>query len=104
MAKKVQVISIDSNEVLFSCEVAEEEKAYAYASEMEEIGVEVKVVSPNVTDTLSDALGLNIENQEKFQESIFEEIYEHEGHEKPEDTDSCCVKYVSTDLDKSKLQ
>ncbi len=102
MAKKVQVISIDSNEILFSCEVIEEEKAYAYASQMEQIGVEVKVVSPNVTDTLSDALGLDVENQEKFQESIFEEIHHHEGHE-PEDSDSCCVKYVSSEIDKSKL-
>lgn len=102
MAKKVQVISIDSNEILFSCEVIEEEKAYAYASQMEQIGVEVKVVSPNVTDTLSDALGLDVENQEKFQESIFEEIHHHEGHES-EESDSCCVKYVSSDIDKSKL-
>lgn len=102
MSKKVQVISIESNEVLFSCEISEEEKAYAYATQMEEIGVDVKIVSPNVTDTLSDALGLDTENQEKFQESIFEEIHDHEGQE--ENSDSCCVKYISTDLDKSKLQ
>jgi hypothetical protein len=101
MSKKVQVISIDSKEVLYSCEVAEEEKAYAYASQMEEIGIDVKIISPNVTDTLSDALGLSVENQEKFQESIFEEIHDHAGQE--EEDDSCCVKYVSTELDKSKL-
>jgi len=102
MSKKVQVISVESKEVLYSCEVIDEEKAYAYASQMEEIGIEVKIISPNVTDTLSDALGLSVENQEKFQESIFEEIHDHAGQEEEKD-DSCCVKYVSTELDKSKL-
>ena len=45
---------------------------------------------------------MELGNQEKFQESIFEEIHHHEGHES-EESDSCCVKYVSSDIDKSKL-
>lgn len=102
MSKKVQVISTDSKEVLFTCEITQEDKAYAFAAQMEQIGVDVTILSPNVTDTLSDALGLNTEDQEKFQESIFEEIHDHEGQD--DKSDSCCVKYVSSEVDKSTLQ
>lgn len=97
MHKKVQVISQDSKEVLFECELADESKAYEYAAQMEELGIEVEVLSPNVIDTLTTALGLNKDEEDTFKHSVYEEIHDHEGQEEASnlvDTDSCCTTYV----------
>jgi hypothetical protein len=96
MSKKVQVLSTDSKEVLFECEVDQESHAYEYAAQMEELGVEVEVISPNVIDTLTTALGLKKDEEDAFRHSVYEEIHDHEGQEESElvDTDSCCTTYV----------
>jgi hypothetical protein len=96
MSKKVQVLSTDSKEVLFECEIAEESRAYEYAAHMEELGLEVEVVSPNVIDTLTTALGLKKDQEDAFRHSVYEEIHDHEGQEESElvETDSCCTTYA----------
>lgn len=100
MDKKVQVLSKDSKEVLFECSIEDEATAYAYAAQMEEIGVDVFVLSPNVVDTLSSALGLGKDEEDAFKHSVYQEIEDHEGSET---TDSCCTTYVEVS-DKSTLQ
>jgi hypothetical protein len=96
MSKKVQVLSTDSNEVLFECDLSNESQAYEYAAHMEELGIDVEVVSPNVIDTLTTALGLKKDEEDAFRHSVYEEIHDHEGQEETEsvDTDSCCTKYI----------
>jgi hypothetical protein len=100
MAKKVQVKSKDSDEVLFECELSNEAEAYEYAGKMDEMGIDVYVISPNVIDTLSEALGLDKDEDDAFKHSVYEEVHDHEG---AEESDSCCNTYVDAG-DPTKLQ
>lgn len=79
---KVQVLDAQTEQVLFECSMEESEKAYQFAAEMEEMGLDLKVVAPTLADTLSESLGLSPEQQQAYKESMEEEMDEHE--------DSCC--------------
>jgi len=81
---KVKVIELESNDVLFTCESDEQEKAYAYAAQMEEFGLQVKVLSPSVFETLAFGLGVEGEELEEFVGSVTDELEDHAGR------DSCC--------------
>jgi hypothetical protein len=88
---KIQVLDIQSDAVLFECSIEEAHKAYQFAAEMEELGLDIKVVAPTLTETLSKSLGLSREAQEKYRQSMEDEIEAHEG--------SCCFE----DSDKKTL-
>lgn len=81
---KVIVKDIQSDQTLFECSLDESDKAFQFAAEMEELGLEVKVVSPSLTETLSNSLGLTKEQEEAYKTSLEEEMENHEG--------SCCFK------------
>lgn len=81
---KIRVIDNISGQVLKEFELAESEKAYEYAAEMEEIGLDIAVNSPTITRTLSTSLGASPQRIEEMEKSAMEEIEDHEG--------SCCVK------------
>lgn len=81
---KIQVREVQSGAVLFECPVEEAQKAYAFAAEMETLGLDIKLISPTLTETLSESLGLSREAQEKYKQSMEEEIEAHEG--------SCCFE------------
>ena len=88
---KIRVIDIQTEQTLFECDLHESEKAYQFAAEMEEMGLDIKVISPTLGETLSNSLGLSREQQQEYAESMEEEIHSHEG--------SCCFK----DDEKSKI-
>ncbi len=54
---------------------------------MEEIGLDLKVLFPNISETLTQSLGLSHEAQVGYQESMEKEIEDHEGY--------CCFKKQS---------
>ena len=81
---KIQVIDIQTGQSLYECALNESEKAYQFAAQMEELGLDVKLVSPTLTDTLSTSLGLSNEAKAEYQKSMEEEMEEHEG--------SCCFE------------
>lgn len=81
---KIQVVDIESNQVLYECSIEEAEKAYQFAAHMEEMGLNLKVRVPTLSDTLSNALGLSPEAKRDYQESLAEEIENHDG--------SCCFE------------
>jgi len=81
---KILVRDVQSQQILFECAITESEKAYKFATEMEEMGLDIEVVSPTLGETLSDSLGLSKEAQEEYKESLEEEMESHEG--------SCCFK------------
>ncbi len=85
---KILVRDILSQQTLFACEIAESEKAYQYAAQMEELGIEVEVISPTLAETLTASLGLSAEAREQYQKSLEEEMDSHEG--------SCCFEESST--------
>jgi hypothetical protein len=83
MSKKVRVLTIDTGECLFETTIDQIEKAYEYAAQLDEMGIEVKISAPTIADTLSDSLGLKVDDQEKLHQSIIEEMEDHDG--------SCCA-------------
>lgn len=79
---KIQVRDVQTKQTLFECKVEESEKAWQFAAEMEEMGLDIEVVAPTLSETLSDSLGLTKEELEAYKESLEEEMESHEG--------SCC--------------
>lgn len=84
---KVKVIDINSEQVLFECDMTKIESAYQYASEMEQMGLDVKVISPTITETLCDSLGIELDARADYEQSVFSEIEDHDG--------SCCATPVT---------
>lgn len=81
---KILVRDVVTQQTLFECGVHESEKAYQYAAEMEEMGLDIEVVSPTLSETLSNSLGLSKSEHEAYQKSLDDEIEDHDG--------SCCFK------------
>lgn len=88
MVKNVKVIATDTNEVLFETELNNISKAYEYASSMEQLGIDIKVVSPTLTETLVNSLGLNLDDQQKYSQSVKDELHDHDG--------SCCSEEIKS--------
>ena len=88
---KIRVLDQQTGQTLFECSIQEGEKAYQFAAEMEEMGLDIKVEVPTLTETLSQSLGLSREQVEAYKRSMDEEIEQHEG--------SCC--FEETDPNKT---
>lgn len=87
---KIQVRDVGTQQVLFECEIADAEKAYQFAAEMEELGLDIEVLTPSLGDTLSASLGLTKEQHQDYVESLEAEMNDHDG--------SCC--FTKDDEDK----
>jgi hypothetical protein len=85
---KIRVKDVQTDQILFECDMNESEKAHHFAGEMDEMGLSVKVVIPTLTEGLSNALGLSKEAEAAYQKSLEEEIQHHEG--------SCCFEENQT--------
>ncbi len=81
---KIQVRDVLTEQVLFECALNESEKAYTHAAELEEMGLDVKVVDPTLSETLTASLGLSVEEVKKYEDSLTHEMESHEG--------SCCFE------------
>lgn len=81
---KIQVQDVQTGQVLFECELDESEKAYHFAGEMEEMGLDIKVVNPTLSETLTTSLGLSNEQVRGYEASMEQEMEDHDG--------SCCVE------------
>ncbi len=79
---KIQVIDVHSNQSLFECAIEDQQKAYAFAADMEDVGLDVKVLIPTLAETLSESLGYSQDTLNQYVESMNQELEEHEG--------SCC--------------
>lgn len=87
---KIRVVDAQSGQTLFECTLSESEKAYQFAAQMEEMGLDLKVIVPTLSATLSTSLGLSRDEQIAYEASLEEEMDDHEG--------SCCF----TDKDPNK--
>ncbi len=47
------------------------------------MGLEVKIMAPSITQTLTNTLGLSHDEEEEYQNSVVAEMEDHEG--------SCCA-------------
>lgn len=79
---KILVRDVQTQQVLFECAITESEKAWQFAAEMEEMGLDIEVISPTLSETLSNSLGLTNEELQAYKESMEEEMENHAG--------SCC--------------
>lgn len=79
---KILVKDVQSKQILFECALTESEKAYQFAAEMEEMGLDLEVIIPTLGETLSNSLGHSKEELAQYKESLEEEMDSHEG--------SCC--------------
>jgi hypothetical protein len=87
---KIRVIDVQSGQTLFECSLQDSEKAYQFAAQMEEMGLDLKVIVPTLSATLSSSLGLSRDEQMAYEASMEQEIEDHDG--------SCCF----TDKDPNK--
>lgn len=78
MAKALKVIEIHSGEVLFSCDIADIDKAYDYAEKLESMGLDIKIDAPSCPETLATTLGASSESINDLREMIDEEIKSHD--------------------------
>lgn len=81
---KIKVQDVQTGQTLYECPLNESEKAYSFAAKMEAMGLDIRVIHPTLSDTLSTSLGLTQEQKNEYQESMEEEMEHHEG--------SCCFK------------
>lgn len=81
---KITVRDVHSGQVLFECGMDESHKAYAFAAEMEQMGLDLEIVSPTLAETLSNSLGLTEAQKQDYKDSLEEEIEQHDG--------SCCFE------------
>lgn len=81
---KVKVVDVQSGESLFECSMEDLERAYQAAGDFEEMGLDVKVIAPSITQTLTNSLGMTHEEEEEYQNSVVAEMEDHEG--------SCCAE------------
>jgi hypothetical protein len=85
---KIRVIDVQTEQVLFECSLDQSEQAYEYAASLEDMGLDVKVVNPTLSQTLTNSLGLSQTEVAAFEESMDHEIHEHET----EEADGCVFK------------
>ena len=78
----IRVLDVGTGQVLMEVSIEEAEKAYAFVAEMEEMGLDLKIESPTLADTLSQSLGLSPQQIAEYKESMDHEIEDHDA--------SCC--------------
>lgn len=82
-SSKIKIIDNGTKEVLYEYSFDDSDKAYAMATQMEEMGLDISIVTPSVTETLCDTLGLENDAKEDYEQSVIAEMHDHEG--------SCCI-------------
>jgi len=77
MSTRVQVIDNLSGQVLFETSMENIDQAYLKASEYEEMGLDVKVSAPGLTESLISSLGASEEEINAYKSSLEAEINSH---------------------------
>ena len=74
---KIKIYEINTNELLASFEVEKSEQAYAYAKQMEEMGIDIRMENPSINHSLGHSLGMTEEQLSNLSVAIDEEIASH---------------------------
>ncbi len=80
MSKAIQVVEVISNSILKEFKIDKFEDAFQFAKEMEKLGLEIKINSPSLPETLAIGLGASQEDITYLREVIEEEMKSHDGH------------------------
>lgn len=84
---KIKIYEINTSELLSSFDLDQSEQAYAYAKQMEEMGIEIKMVNPSVNHSLGASLGMSEDQLQNLTIAIDEEIDSH---------NSCCPETLES--------
>lgn len=77
MSNQVKVIDALSGTVLFQTSIEKSEEAYAFAAQMEEAGLDIKIEAPGLAETLIQSLGADEQEIKSFKQGLEEEIDDH---------------------------
>jgi predicted amino acid-binding ACT domain protein len=77
MHSRVQVLDQISGQILFECPIEEMDLAYKKAHEYEEMGLDIKIQAPGITETLIKSLGASEADIAKLKQELIDEL---EGH------------------------
>ncbi len=90
----IKVIDKISQEIIKTYSLDESHLAYEFASQLEEIGMDIEIKSPTLVESFKNALELNSKQIDEYDESVREEVEDHDGQELTDDmeVDSCCFK------------
>ena len=75
--KNIVRVVDQAEQELFRCSIEEREKAFEFAKQMENLGIEVTLQEPSSVETLAMSLGIGAQEQEKLKATITHEIKEH---------------------------
>ncbi|MFA6236543.1 MAG: hypothetical protein WC635_04370 [Bacteriovorax sp.] len=78
MSNSVRVIDNISGSVLFETTIEKISEAYGFAAMMEEAGLDIKIDSPGLAETLIKSLGANEAEIEEYKQSMDNEIEDHQ--------------------------
>lgn len=78
MSNLVKVIDSFSKTVLFETSIDKIDEAYAFAAQMEEVGLDLTIEAPGLAETLIRSLGANEEELAIYKQSLIEEIEDHD--------------------------
>lgn len=84
---KIKIYEYSTNELLASFPLEQPEQAYAFAKQMEEIGVDIRMDQPSVNHSLGHSLGMSEDELENLSLAIDEEISSH---------NSCCPETLES--------
>ena len=86
-SNQVRVIDNISGSTLFETTIEKIAEAYTFAAQMEEVGLDIKIIAPGLTETLIQSLGADSNEIEKYKQGLVEEIDDHDLNF----SDSCAI-------------
>jgi hypothetical protein len=75
---QVRVIDSISGTVLFETSIEKMADAYAFATQMEEAGLDIEIKAPGLAETLIKSLGADEAEINQYKQSLQDEIDEHD--------------------------
>jgi fructose-bisphosphate aldolase class 1 len=78
MSNQVRIIDNISGTVLFETSIEKMSEAYAFATILENEGLDIKIDAPGLTETLILSLGANQKEITEYKKGLDEELYSHE--------------------------
>ena len=78
MSNIVRVIDLISGTTLFQTTIEKMDDAYAFATQMEEVGLDIEIQAPGLAETLIKSLGADDSDILEYKQSLQEEIDDHD--------------------------
>jgi hypothetical protein len=79
MSNRVRVIDNISGTVLFETSIEKISEAYSFAAILEDEGLDIKIDSPGLAETLIKSLGADETEIAEYKQSMDNELEDHEG-------------------------